>query len=219
MTTRKLIVVTLASIVVLGLTAAIGGMIYIRNYSPYAPLLQATSSIGIAAGFDRQIKNQGEYVADSSAVVTEDQLARFVRVERQVEGAIGQGVMAVQSSAARLEQQHARDGRVTAQQALKEVATMAETFRTAKRAHVEALNMAGFSRTEYEWVRRQAYDAAGIELQQIDLEELRHIGGADDGVGIRVRQPTRSAASEARLRVQPYVADLRRWEPLAFFGM
>lgn len=88
----------------------------------------------------------------------------------------------------------------------------------AKRAQVEALNAVGFSKSEYEWVRNQLYAAAGVDLAQLDLEGLASFNTAEDLVDISRPRPVPSAQGN-----QPgddrLTKNLRRWRPLAFFGL
>lgn len=214
MKARKAIAIV-ASVVALVVVALAGFSIYVYRYSRYSTIFRANSHIAISRALDRRLHNQSEYVAGPGGL-SDDQLARFVTVERAVEKVVGTRDDELRQAAEKLERLSTEPGGLTAGAALKALGEIGHVFREAKQAQVDAMNAEGLSRGEFEWIRRRVYADARIEFSQIDLEALSNVEDGLASVTVRRRDPNPLAAADPRL--QPHVEALRRWHPLAFFG-
>jgi hypothetical protein len=77
----------------------------------------------------------------------------------------------------------------------------------SKRNQVEALNRHDFSLQEYAWVRQQAYQALG---QQVNVASLEQIGAT---------RPAQYASDQALALVEPHREQLAEMYVLAWFGL
>jgi hypothetical protein len=91
----------------------------------------------------------------------------------------------------------------------------------AKRIQVDALNQLGFSVAEYQWVRDQAYRAAGAAFTELDLKALWDAAQKGD---FNVEPPKpQSGAGEVpeknKALVKPYLDKIQQWIALAWMGL
>jgi hypothetical protein len=91
----------------------------------------------------------------------------------------------------------------------------------AWRAQVAAMNAAGFSRSEFSWVRVRVYQAAGLEAVRYDARDLADaIGRVAEGARLDVPTVTLPDAPAAnRALVAPHRELIRSWLGMAFFGL
>jgi hypothetical protein len=88
----------------------------------------------------------------------------------------------------------------------------------AKREQVTALNAAGLSLSEYEWIRAQAllamgYAAFGLNLEGLAGDSANFLGAGDSTA------PDVQALQRNRELLQPYEETVQEWLPLSFFGL
>lgn len=218
MTTRKLIVVSVIAMVALVVIALGGFVVYVNYFSRSAPLLKGNNNVTIGQQLERELRNRAAYDVPASAPVSDDQIARFVTVEEQVESAVGGNAPAFQNACDRLTALDGEPGKLTVARTLWEIGSIGRPFLAAKRAQVDALNAAGFSKAEYEWVRRRLYAAAEIELAQIELVALQSPPNAEDSVTIRRPSPPQ-VSDDTKRQAARHAPSLQRWRALAFFGL
>ncbi|MGH8017529.1 MAG: hypothetical protein ACREIA_04455 [Opitutaceae bacterium] len=90
----------------------------------------------------------------------------------------------------------------------------------AKRAQVAALNQKNYSLQEYEWTRRQIYQAAGIPIDGTFQQIIRDAstGKVPDFEKAIVREPVNVPERNKEL-VAPHANELIERSALAFFGL
>jgi hypothetical protein len=218
MTTKRLLVTMLVSIVALVIVAAVGVGVYVNHFSPSAPLLAGTRAIAIVRALERNIENKAEYVPPADGLVSARQIERFVKVEEEVETAIAEGARTIDAVSLEMTRLDARPERLTVAAALRSIGAADSVLRRAKQAQVKALNAAAFSKDEFEWVRHRVYSAAGIELVQLAIDDLSHFETPDQFARI-VHRGLGAVPDRDRQQVDPHRAGLQRWRGLAFFGL
>jgi len=218
MTTKRLVLTILVSVVALVIVVAVSLPVYINYFSPYAPMFAGNRAIAIVGALDRTIENKAEYVPPADGLVSARQIERFVKVEGEVETAIGEGARTIDAVSRELTQLQARPERLTVTAALRSIGTADSVLRRAKQAQVKALNAEAFSKDEFEWVRQRIYRAAGIELVQLAIDDLAHFETPDQFARI-VHRRAGEVPDRDRQQIDPHRASLERWRGLAFFGL
>lgn len=195
-----------------------GGIVYVNYFSPAAPFLAGIRKVATARALERQIANRAEYGAPADGQVSDDQPARFVKVEERVAAALGDRIALLGTAAKALEQREKEDRGLTVLAALKEIGAVGSLLQEAKRVQVEGLNAENFSKSEFEWVRHRLYAAAGVDFAQLDLKGLATFQTPQDLVDIR-RSSRSQPPPETKILAERHAENLRRWRPLAFFGL
>ena len=205
---------------VLSILAAVGAFwAYFHIVEPtreYLAAMQRTAAIG---DLDRGLTRKGPFVPPASGELTPGMAKRFAQVQQSVRAALGSGYDELARRTGDL-QKAVASGRTAPIAAVMDVYTdVVGAVETGKRAQIEALNRAGFSLDEYEWVRRQMYDAAGLLVTSVDVESIRRaLTSRDDGVMTHT-PAAGDVPPKNRELVQPYLDELKAWLPLAWFGL
>jgi hypothetical protein len=98
-------------------------------------------------------------------------------------------------------------------------------YAQSKETQVRALNEAGFSLDEFEWIRTQVYAAAGLPLARFDLGELLRVTGEggpgllEQEIAIRRNREPAFVPEQNKALAQPHRSQLEAWRALAFFGL
>ena len=92
----------------------------------------------------------------------------------------------------------------------------------ARRAQVNALNVQKFSESEYQWVRKRVYEAAGVHLAgNMDLSMIEQM--ARDNIGrAGMELPPADLPKVPGKNVElvtPHAAKIKEWIPMAVLGL
>ena len=211
-------------IVFLG-TLAVGVALYF-GYRAARPMIDnATAWMQQAkdmAAESERVENKTAYQPPSGGELTEAQLTRYLAVHDRMRKSLGPRWAELQEKGRSLEARAREGGRDLS---FSEIGTMLSELRAvlreARRAHVDALNAEGFSSSEYAWVRRRAYEAAGIEVaSSIDwtaLQDLIKKGSEQAGLP-EPTVPAPEVPERNRELVKPHIAALKEWLPLTVLG-
>lgn len=216
---KKLVLGCLGIVVVLAVAGGVLGYVYIvRPAREYLVAFQEMAAIG---DLDKQISNQEAFDPPLSGELTPEMVDRFTRVQETVRDALGARFADLQSRYADLEAAaKAEAGRVSLGRVLEAYRDLVTALGDAKRAQVNALNDAGFSLAEYEWVQRQMYEAAGILVASVDLDALQQaISDRADRLEVKPSPGAGDVPDRNKALVQPYLEKLKEWLPLAWFGL
>jgi hypothetical protein len=219
--TRKVAVIAglaLAGLVVLLIVAAVGVNVYLTRFSPAAPFLQGARNASASQRMETMLRNQSEYVPPESGEVSADQIARFVKVEERVESFAG-ARFAVFKAAGDNIQRAASERGLTVQIGAKEVGSIGTLFLQAKQAQIDAMNAAGFSKDEFDWVRRKAYASANLDFAQLDLAQLLRFESLQERITVKRHSRGAPPTAETRRLVEPLLPSLERWRTLALLGL
>ena len=179
--------------------------------------------LGDLAEIDAGLTRRDDFEPPVSDELTAAQLDRFLRVQTQVQNSLGTRAEAFTTKYRELSRT-LPDGTVvvpTLPQLLGGLKDLSDVYRDARRAQVAAMNGAGFSRSEFSWVRLRVYQAAGLDAVRYDARDLeRLIRTMAEGAQVHapdVELPDAPAANRAL--VKPHADELAKWLGLAVFGL
>jgi len=209
-----------------GVGLAVAGFFAWRMAQPYmknaGEYMAGFRSLAELETLDRQVENQDAYTPAPTGELTVTQVERFVRVQERVRGTLGARFSDVQSKYQQIDRGLEGGQRTLSfAEAASALTELSGLVVEARRVQVEAINVEGFSQSEYTWVRTRVYQAAGIEAAGFSLDDLQRFArqGAAEG-GLEVPEVTLPEVPERnRALVRPLVPKLKEWVPLAFFGL
>jgi len=207
-------VLVAAGLLVLVVVAA-GTVFYVKIYQPIGSPLVAMA--GASRLEERRLQNQAAFVPPASGELTGEQTADFVAVEEEVQKRLAVGTDVLVRKQADLERA-SKANTLSVQKTLLAFGDMKGLYLSAKAAQIEAMNRVDFSKVEFEWVRKQLYQAAGLRLSQLDVSDV--IAGVPDAV-VKVREFERDGrvpGHNERL-ARPLASKLQAWLSLGFFGL
>jgi len=206
---------------VLAILAAVGAFwAYVHVVEPTREYLAALPRVAAIGELDKGIGKKGPFVPPASGEVTPEMAERFARVQQSVRDALGSRYDELERRAGEL-QKAVASGHTAPLAAVMDVyKDVVGAVEDGKRAQVEALNRAGFSLDEYEWVQRQMYEAAGLLVTSVDVESIRRALTSRGGrVAVKPAPAPGAVPPANRAVVEPYVERLKAWLPLAWFGL
>lgn len=168
---------------------------------------------------DKKITNQQSFTPPASAELTKDQVERFVRVQNSVRGALGQRVNELESKYRNLKVNADGSRLPSVSEFFSAMSELSGVLTDARRAQVDALNQEKFSAAEYDWVRKEFYQAAGVNTVSRPLGELqRMINSVSDRALVSDHTPINTPEANREL-VKPHQRFVDDWLPLLFFGL
>jgi hypothetical protein len=204
----------IAVLVVVGLlvvgVVATGAVFYFRFYKP---LMSANTYVIGSQRLEHLITNQSPYDATADRVLTDDQVQRFVSVEERVEERIGRRMATFRTQ---YEVLNSRAGGPTSRVVRAAMGEIGGVYLQAKETQYRALNAAGFSKAEYEWVRERVYVSAGLPFAHLDLPQILVNPGDLEEV-IDIERSSADAATNPSTRQR--VEQLKKWLVLVFFDL
>lgn len=210
---RTGVVLLTVGAVILLIVGVAGAVFYVKVYRPIGSPLMAMAG---GMSLEKRLKNV-TFLPPASRELTADQVARFAGVEEEVQRRLHTRLSSLAVNKAALEQ--ASETRtLSLAVALKAFGQIKNAYLDAKTTQIDAMNRANFSKKEFEWVRKQLYDAAGLRLSQVDVSEVV-AGEPDAAVVIRTFDPTGHAAEHNQRLALPLTAKLETWAALGFFGL
>lgn len=213
-------------LIVLGLVVVVGGVglyfAYDRLIKPTMEMAGSVKELVQMADMEKQVRSTAAFEAPTGDELTQPMVDRFLKVQQQVEAALGPRMTDLKAKYEQLDKTLSGEKR---QATMREVASGLKDLTTillqAKRAQVDALNAAGFSVPEYEWVRQQVYAAIGVAAVGLDMKKVA--AEAKAGNVDALSKPKRDAVGNVpeanKALVAPHEKQLREWAPLAFFGL
>jgi hypothetical protein len=199
---------------------AAGGVGYYL-YTKAQPFVASIRQFAAMAEVEKQVANRSPYTPPSNGELSEDQVARFVKVEEHIKAGLGARDAELKAKYDQLDRlqktEHRQANFAEAMMALRDLSGI---LLDGKRAQVEALNQVNFSLEEYRWVRGQVYAAAGMSLAEIDFADIQKAAQAG-GRDLEMKQVTSQGEVPERNKelVKPYLAKLQEWVGLGFFGL
>jgi hypothetical protein len=165
---KKLLVGLLVIFVLAGL-AAVGAGYYV--YRQIRSTVSQFAELGQVPGIERGIRLKGSYAPPASGELTAGQVERFMRVQAGVRQKLGERMKEFERKYKALSEKD-EPSLSDAPAVIAAYRDLASTWLDAKRSQVAALNDAGLSLDEYQWIRDQAYRALGIPYVDLDLRKL-----------------------------------------------
>lgn len=195
-------------VAVLAVLAIGGGAAYFYVIRPLTGTVKAGAELAKLVELDNRVTNKRSFTAPSDGVLEASQMDRFLQVSSSV-------MDGLQNRAQELEAKYdgLRNGNPGVREVLNAYADIISLVVQAKEMQVAALNQAGFSVAEYDWVRRSVLQAAGHGVMQVNLAALAQgeVQEANSNV------PT---APEANVElVTPHLERIGDYVGLAMFGL
>jgi hypothetical protein len=208
--------------IVLALLLVVGGVAgYLVYDRLFRPIAQFATNMQQVAEIEKQVKNTSPFTAPDTGELTDQMVSRFVRVQREMQGKLGNRMDELKATYDKLDRNlksEKRDASFT--EVMGAVRDLATLLVDTKKAQVEALNASGFSVREYEWVRTHVYAAVGIAATGFDLKKLAEEARAGNVTSLpgADREALADVPEKNKALVAPYEKQLKEWAPFAFFG-
>lgn len=175
------------------------------------------------AKLGEEIKIKTTFEAPANGELTQQQVERFVAVQSRVRSDLGDRWTQIETKSKELKAKaDAKSKDWTLAEFTSVFSDIANIWIEARRAQVKALNIQRFSESEYEWVRRRVYEAAGVQISgNMDLskiEALARNNAAANGVTIPPMDLPKVPQKNIDL-VKPHAAKVKEWIPMAVLGL
>lgn len=203
--------------VVLVVFAVIGGVGAYWMYNKAKGMVTSLTQLQEIPKIEAQVQNRSEFTAPAGGELTEDQVTRYIAVQKTIKDRLGSQVRDLDAKYKTLSAKGHNGSFSDGIEALKDLGALVVA---AKKVQVDALNAQHFSLAEYGWTRKAVYAAAGVPLSA-NFEEI--VKKAQAG-----QAPTQESFAEAitgdvpeknKTLVAPHVELLRENAGLAFFGL
>jgi hypothetical protein len=200
----------------------VGGGFLAYNYVA-KPMMGSISSLQDIHEKNTQINNQSSYTPPESRELTEDQVDRFVNVQREIRQNLETMLTEFQDKYEELGQEwEERDPSI--REMMNVWGDLVGMYSEAKQIQVDALNNANFSLEEYRYTQQSFYQALGVELFSYDIDKIAK--AAADGnfnVNLEEFEETRQQIDEVpernRQLVAPYTDSAEEWITFAWWGL
>jgi hypothetical protein len=175
------------------------------------------------ARLGEDIKIKTPYTPPENGELTLTQVERFLAVQSRVRSELGGKWDEIEKKSAQIKpkaESNSKDW--TLSEFTSVFNDIANIWIEGRRAQVLAINTQRFSESEYEWVRRRVYEAAGVQLAgEIDLSKIEALARNNAGKnGVNLPKVELPKIPEANLRlVKPYAAKVKEWIPMAMIGL
>jgi hypothetical protein len=195
-------------VAVLGVLAIGGGAAYFYVIRPLTNTVKAGAELTRLGELENRVTNKRAFGAPADGVLEAGQLERYLQVTNTV-------MNGLQNRAQELEARYESlsEGNPSVRQVLNAYADIIRLLVDAKEMQVAALNQAGFSLAEYDWVRQSVLEAAGHGVMQVNLAALAQ-------GEVQEARESSQAVPEANVElVQPHLERIGEYLGLAMFGL
>lgn len=167
---------------------------------------------------DKGVERQNAYAAPADGRLTQAQVQRFIKVQREVKGQLGSRWSRIEARFNQLAQGQVGSANLDYRSALDLFRDSGSLVVDAKRVQVAALNRQNFSAGEYAWVRKQVYGALGLGIANLNPSEiLRQINSRNFNPQVALQKPDAPPAN-VKL-VGPLKGELESYYPFTWFGL
>lgn len=169
-----------------------------------------------------RVANKTPYVPPANGELTASQVERFVAVQGRVRTELGDRWAEIEAKSAEIRKKTEGKQDLSFAEVREIFSGIAGLYMEARRAQVGALNIHKFSDGEYTWVKRRVYEAAGMQVaSSVDfsaLEDLAREGAQKTSTKLPDLPMPEVPAANIKL-VQPHLAQLKEWIPMAVLGL
>lgn len=155
---------------IVGLVLLIGGGLLTYNYV-YKPVMGSVSSLQEIHEINEQVDDQSNYQPPANNELTENQVQRFVAVQKQIQQGVEGRLAEFEQEYQELDQE-LQNREPTLTEIMNAWGDIVELYSDAKQIQVEALNEHDFSLQEYRFVQQSFYSALGMELFSYNIDEI-----------------------------------------------
>lgn len=210
----------------IGLIMLIGGGYLTYNYI-YKPVMGSVDSLQEINESNSQIDNQSAYEAPADNAMTEEQVERFVAVQKQIQTGIEERLSEFQQKYEELEQelqnQNQQPGITDIMSAWGDIINL---YSDAKQIQVEALNEHYFSLREYRFVQQSFYGAMGMELFSYNIDQIAEAASEGNFNNLNLEQFEQQQAEMEqqvpeinRELVSQYADSAESWMVFSWWGL
>lgn len=158
--------------IVLVLLGGGAAALYFLIYEPFVgPLLEQGQQLERVKAMNEQIERQEPFSPPADSHLTEAQVERFLAVQRAVYDSVHARLQDAVATIQKLEQKDQSGEEPSFSEVLDWFSSFSGALTTAKRVQVQALNAHDFSLSEYQWVRKQVFHAAGWTAPPLGVEQ------------------------------------------------
>jgi vacuolar-type H+-ATPase subunit I/STV1 len=208
--------------IVLVLLLVVGGIAGYFVYQRFVgPIATFATNMQQVAEIEKEVKNTSSFTAPENGELTEEMVSRFVKVQAHMQSKLGKRTEELKTTYDKLDKTlNAEKRQASFTEAMGALRDLATLLVDTKKAQVEALNQAGFSVSEYEWVRAQVYAAVGVVAGGFDLKKMAEQAKAGNVEGLSGgdKESLPDVPEKNQELVRPYEKQLKEWAPFAFFG-
>jgi type II secretory pathway component PulM len=201
--------------------------LYFLVYVPFlGPLLEKSQQLERIKTMNEKIERQGPFSPPADTHLTEAQIDRFLAVQRTVYDSVHTQLQDAVATIQKLEQKD-QSGEEPSFSAVTDwlssfseaLTVFSEALTVAKRVQVQALNTHEFSFSEYRWVRKQVFHAAGWTVPPLGVEPA--MGQSRAGLYIdREKKPfSDPVPAQNRGLVAPHRTTIDSLDIVARFGL
>ena len=208
---KKVGIGCLVALVVVGLLVVVGSRIAINRVKGFVGEVQQLTEI---SQLDAQVQNRQSYQPAADQPLTETQVMRYVGIQRAMLARLGERVKGLDAKYQQVSAQRG-DRDLTFREMMEVWRDMVDLIVEAKRAQVEALNAAGMSLAEYNWVRAQVLISLGHGFGAFDISSLASGEPFAEPAGI----PPVAVRQKNLELLKPHLDTAEDWLPLSFFGL
>ncbi len=178
--------------------------------------LSGLGYVGDLVVLDDQIVNETPYEPPSDGLLSLEQVESLVYIQTRTKEAIGP------EFEESVEEFHEFIGEILEAEDMERFRKllsvpkkMTVPLKTAKEAQIEAINTRGLSREEYQWIRRQAKYAFGIDIPQLDVKRLLE----KQKESVYSKSEANPINTQNRVLLEPHEQLLRETLPLSLLGL
>jgi len=206
---------------ILFVVVVIGGGIagYFFVYRPASEYVQSFSEMGKVSELDKSIANTESFAPPADNLLTQDEVDRFVRVQRHMVEAMG-------SELDRLKQKYDAFGKPPEEGGTTPGITdvmgawkdLSATIVKAKELQVDAMNQESFSKEEYEWVRSSFWQALGTAFVSMNMAKMAEAIQTQNPDVLKEQTSAGEAPAPNQELVKPYQEEAQQWLAYAWLG-
>ena len=214
---KKIVLGCLGIVAVVVIVGSIAGYFYI--YKPGMEYVQSFSNVGKLGDMDSQVQNTQSFSPPEGDLLTEDQVNRFVQVQRAITSQMGAHLAELKQKYSTLSKD--AGGSAALAQFITFWKDTSAIILQAKEVQVQALNDADFSLEEYQWVRTNFYRALGANFVSLNLSRAMEAIQKQNPELLKDHKSEveQMAPQQNRELVEPYADESQSWIAYAWVGL
>lgn len=172
---------------------------------------------------NNDIQNQSSYSKPESGEISEDQVERFVSVQKNIRQGTEELLTEFQEKYDELGRQF-EEREPTYREMMNVGGDLMGLYADAKQVQVNSLNEAGFSLEEYRYVQQSFYQALGVELFSYNIDEIAK-AASEGNINLDMKEfeaaqeQMQEVPEQNRELVSPYADSAEDWIVFAWWGL
>lgn len=213
---KKVVLGCLGAAAVVLIAGGVAGYFFLVR--PGMEYVRSIGDVAKVSEMDSQVQNTQSFTPPQDGLLTEDQVTRFVQVQRTITSRLGEELQ-------NLKQKHSSMSGEGGNPSLTEFISiwhdLSGTVLKAKEIQVQALNDSDFSLEEYRWVRSSFYKALGASFVSLNLEQAAAAIKQQNPELLEQNQAEADqlAPEQNRELAAPYADESKNWIAYAWLGL